>query len=162
MPRFVWRARLLAADRTLNISVLGAQLKLACKRPTTASIMIHHYLLSGRFFMAEKDKVIKSGQITLPRLLFLVAVGGLIVLMVYSGGLWLTIGYWVLTLAICAVLFLSAIDYGVQMEKVDLAAAEASPVGTPSRPITTPSEIKAATGEARPKRRSSRPTKRRR
>ena len=112
--------------------------------------------------MAEKDRVIKSGQVTLPRLLFLAAVGGLIVLMVYSGGVWLSIGYWLLTLGICAVLLLSAIDYGVKMEKVDLAAAETSPAGTPPQPVTTPAEIKSAASEARPKRRSSRPVKRRR
>ena len=35
--------------------------------------------------MAERDKVIKSGQLTLPRILFLVVVGGLIFSTVYAG-----------------------------------------------------------------------------
>lgn len=111
--------------------------------------------------MAEKDRIIKSGQVTLPRLLFLAAVGGLIVLMVYSGGIWLTVGYWLLTLGIAAVLFLSAVDYGVKMEKVDFASAETSPAGTQTQPVASP-EAATAAGEARPKRRSNRPAKRRR
>jgi hypothetical protein len=110
--------------------------------------------------MAEKDRIIKSGQVTLPRLLFLAAVGGLIVLMVYIGGIWLTIGYWLLTLSIAAVLFLSAIDYGVKMEKVDFATAETSPAVTPAQAVTTTTETRLPAQEARPKRRSNRPTKR--
>lgn len=112
--------------------------------------------------MAERDKVIKSGQLTVPRILFLAIVGGIIVFTVYSGGVYLTIGYWSLTLAICGLLFLIAIDYGVKMDKVDLsqpvqaaAAAEPTSAAMPS--------LKASAAEARPKRRSgSRPAKRRR
>ena len=113
--------------------------------------------------MAERDKVIKSGQLTVPRILFLAAVGGIIVFTVYAGGIYLSIGYWFLTLAICGLLFLIAIDYGVKMDKVDLstqpiqaaAAAEATTAAVPG--------LKAAAAEARPKRRSgSRPPKRRR
>lgn len=111
--------------------------------------------------MAEKDRIIKSGQLTLPRLLFLAAIGGMIVFMVYFGGIWLSIGYWVITLGISLLLYLIAIDYGVKMEKVDLATAQSTAAGTPPEPVTTPREIKAA-AEARPKRRTNRPVKRRR
>ena len=110
--------------------------------------------------MAERDKVIKSGQLTLPRILFLVVVGGIIVFTVYAGGIYLTIGYWFLTLSICGLLFLIAIDYGVNMDKINLttetvpAAAEPTGAATPS--------LKAVTGEVRPKKRTSRPAKRRR
>lgn len=55
--------------------------------------------------MAERDKVIKSGQLTLPRILFLAVVGGVIVFTVYAGGVYLSIGYWLLTVAICGLLF---------------------------------------------------------
>ncbi|MEK6322606.1 MAG: hypothetical protein AABN33_13100 [Acidobacteriota bacterium] len=113
--------------------------------------------------MAERDKVIKSGQITLPRILFLALVGGIIVFTVYAGGVYLSIGYWFLTLAISGLLFLIAIDYGVKMDRVDLsvqpvqaaAAAESTSAAMPS--------LKTSAPEARPKRRSgSRPAKRRR
>jgi hypothetical protein len=110
--------------------------------------------------MAERDKVIKSGQLTIPRILFLALVGGIIVFTVYAGGVYLSIGYWFLTVAICGLLFLIAIDYGVKMEKVDLsgqpaqaaAAAESAIAQGPGPTI----------GEARAKKRSSRPAKRRR
>jgi hypothetical protein len=112
--------------------------------------------------MAEKDKVIKSGQLTLPRLLFLAVVGVAVAGMVAIGGKFLIIGYWVLTLAICGLLYLISIDYGIHMEKVDLtahppqaAAAEAAPVAETGRA--------AAPAEPRAKRRTtSRPVKRRR
>ena len=111
--------------------------------------------------MAEKDKVIKGGQLTLPRILFLAVIGVVIAGMVALGGKFLIIGYWVLTLAICGLLYLIAIDYGVHMERVDLtgqaaqtAAIEAAPAGE-----TTSG---ASPTEARVKRRTSRPVKRRR
>ncbi len=112
--------------------------------------------------MAERDKVIKSGQLTLPRILFLAVVGGIIVFTVYAGGIFLSLGYWFLTIAICGLLFLIAIDYGVKMDKVSLtvepaqAAAAIEPTGA-----ATPS-LKTTLGEARPKKRTSRPAKRRR
>ncbi len=112
--------------------------------------------------MAERDKVIKSGQLTVPRILFLAVVGGIIVFTVYAGGVYLSIGYWGLTIAICGLLFLIAIDYGVKMDKVDLsgqpvqAAAAAEPANA-ATPI-----LKTTMGEARPKKRTSRPAKRRR
>jgi len=111
--------------------------------------------------MAEKDKVIKSGQLTLSRIFFLAVIGVLVAGMVALGGKFLIIGYWVLTLAICGLLYLISIDYGIHMDEVDLtshpaptAALEASPA--PDAPRA------AATGEPRAKRRTSRPVKRRR
>jgi len=111
--------------------------------------------------MAERDKVIKSGQLTLPRIVFLIVVGGLIVFTVYAGGIYLSIGYWGLTLAICVLLFLIAIDYGVSIEKVNLARqpAELAVAAEPS--AATPS-INSPMSEPRPKKRASRPAKRRR
>ncbi len=112
--------------------------------------------------MAERDKVIKSGQITIPRLLFLVLVGGMIVAMVSLGGKALIIGYWVLTLGICGLLYLIAIDWRVNMEKVNLTSQPVQAgVAAESTGAVTPI-LKAATGEVRPKKRTSRPAKRRR
>lgn len=113
--------------------------------------------------MAERDKVIKSGQLTLPRILFLVVVGGIIVFTVYAGGVYLSIGYWFLTIAICGLLFLIAIDYGVKMDKVNLTVepAQAAAASAESTSAATPS-LKTTLGEARPKKRTSRPAKRRR
>jgi hypothetical protein len=112
--------------------------------------------------MADRDKVIKSGQVTLPRVLFLAAIGGIIVFTVYAGGIYLAIGYWFITLSICVLLFLIAIDYGVKMEKVNLAVdpAQAAAAAVESTNAATP-DVKAA-GEVRPKKRTSRPAKRRR
>ena len=113
--------------------------------------------------MAERDKVIKSGQITVPRILFLAAVGGIIVFTVYAGGVYLSIGYWFLTLAICGLLFLIAIDYGVKMDKVDLSTqpVQAAAAAEATSPAMT--GLKTSLAEPRPKRRSgSRPAKRRR
>ena len=112
--------------------------------------------------MAERDKLIKSGQLTLPRILFLAVVGGIIVFTVYAGGVYLNIGYWFLTIAICGLLFLIAIDYGVKMDKVDLAVhpAQAEPVA--ASPAGPAAELKTTMGGPRPKRRASRPAKRRR
>jgi hypothetical protein len=116
--------------------------------------------------MAERDRVIKSGQLTLPRILFLALIGGLIVFTVYAGGVFLSIGYWFLTIAICGLLYLIAIDYGIKMDKVSLTspgvpasvAAEVDSAPTPSLKTT----MGEAAGGARAKRRTSRPAKRRR
>ncbi|MFL6216290.1 MAG: hypothetical protein ACJ74J_20570 [Blastocatellia bacterium] len=111
--------------------------------------------------MADKDKVIKSGQLTLPRILFLVAIGVVIAGMVALGGKFLIIGYWVLTLAICGLLYLISIDYGVHMDKVDLTSHAAPTAALEASPATDTSRV-AATTEPRAKRRTSRPVKRRR
>jgi hypothetical protein len=115
--------------------------------------------------MAERDKVIKSGQLTLPRLLFLVVVGGLIVFTVYKGGVFLSIGYWLLTLSICGLLILIAIDYGVSMDKIALTSGQTpETAGNISESAAT--EIRTTMGDAarapKAKRRASRPSKRRR
>ena len=112
--------------------------------------------------MAERDKIIKSGQLTVPRILFLVVVGGLIVFTVYAGGVFLSIGYWGLTLAICVLLFLIAIDYGVSMEKVSLATQPAEIVAAAEPTGPTTSNLKSTISEPRQKKRASRPAKRRR
>lgn len=111
--------------------------------------------------MAEKDKVIKSGQLTLPRILFLAAVGVVIAGMVALGGKFLIVGYWVLTLAICGLLYLIAIDYGIHMDKVDLSDHPAPSAALESAPATETGRV-AATTEPRAKRRTTRPVKRRR
>jgi hypothetical protein len=112
--------------------------------------------------MAERDKVIKSGQLTIPRLLFLALVGGLIVAMVSLGGKALIIGYWGLTLAICVLLYLIAIDWRVKMEKVDLTGQSAQATALPETTGVTTEDLKTTLGGPRPKRRPSRPAKRRR
>ncbi len=113
--------------------------------------------------MAERDKVIKSGQFTLPRLFSLAAIGGLIVAMVALGGIALSIGYWVITLAICILLYLIAIDYGIKMDKLDAAPepvqVAAAIVNAPAAAIET---AHAVTREVRVKRKGNRPARRRR
>ena len=109
--------------------------------------------------MAERDKVIKSGQITLPRILFLAAVGGIIVATVALGGVWLRIGYWVLTFGFCVLLYLVSSDYGVKLEKVEPTPAQPAP-GLDA--ATATEGTRAAAAEVRPRRRSNRPAKRRR
>jgi hypothetical protein len=111
--------------------------------------------------MAERDKVIKSGQFTLPRLAFLALVGVVLWAIVFFGGVYLTIGYWLLTLAICGLLYLIAIDYGIKMDKVDLSRNPAQAPATASSAL--PSEVAPPISAApRPKRKGGRSTKRRR
>jgi hypothetical protein len=112
--------------------------------------------------MAERDKVIKSGQLTIPRLLFLALVGGLIVAMVSLGGKALIIGYWGLTLAICGLLYLIAIDWRIKMDKVDLTGQASQATTLPETAGVTTEGVKTTMGQPRPKRRPSRPAKRRR
>jgi hypothetical protein len=110
-----------------------------------------------------EDKIIKSGQITLPRVLFLVVAGAIIVFTVYQGGVFLSIGYWLLTLSICGLLFIVAIDYGVTIEKVDLQTQPATTLSSADSKATT--EIAGPSpspGEVKPRRRSGKPAKRRR
>lgn len=110
--------------------------------------------------MAERDKVIKSGQLTLPRILSLALIGGIIVATVALGGIWLTIGYWFLTISICVLLYLVATDYGIKMDKVDLTGQSPQAATIESAPVAD--AVRATTGEARVKRRSARAVKRRR
>jgi hypothetical protein len=113
--------------------------------------------------MAERDKVIKSGQFTIPRLAFLLLIGVILWAIVFFGGVFLSLGYWGLTIAICGLLFLIAIDYGVKMDKVSLTVepAQAAAASAESTSAATPS-LKTTLSEARPKKRTSRPAKRRR
>lgn len=110
--------------------------------------------------MAEKDRVIKSGQLTFPRILFLAVVGGVIVATVALGGVWLAIGYWLITLALCGLLYVVATDYGVKMDSVDLTGQPAQAATVEAAPISNAAAT--APGEARVKRRPARPVKRRR
>jgi len=112
--------------------------------------------------MAERDKVIKSGQLTLPRIAFLALVGLVLWAIVFFGGVFLSIGYWVLTLSICALLLLIAIDYGVKMDKVEVTpqAGQAEPLAQGAAATTV--ELKTTMGGPRPRRRASRSAKRRR
>lgn len=104
-----------------------------------------------------QDKLIKSGQLTFTRILFLALCGGLIFMFVAMGGQFLKFGYLLVTLAICLLLFLIAIDYGVSMEKVDASAqAPALESGLPSSPVS------ASTAESKVKRRVQKTVKRRR
>ena len=113
--------------------------------------------------MAERDKVIKSGQFTIPRLAFLLLIGVILWAIVFFGGVFLSLGYWGLTIAICGLLFLIAIDYGVKMDKVSLTVepAQAAAATEESSGVATPS-LKTTLGAPRPKKRTSRPAKRRR
>ena len=107
-----------------------------------------------------EEKLIKSGQLTLPRLVFLALTGALIAFFVARGGVWLTVGYFALTAFLCVLLFLIAIDYGVTMDKVNL---QGQPSEGPSLgPSPAAEAFKPTAAEPRPKRKGSRPAKRRR
>jgi hypothetical protein len=104
-----------------------------------------------------KDKIIKSGQFTIRRILFLAVVGGIIVGTVAMGGLWLNIGYWLITLGLIVLLLLIAFDYGVNYEKVEVQPQQAQSLAG-----VEPSVVSQTVSEARVRRRSSRQVKRRR
>lgn len=112
--------------------------------------------------MAERDKIIKSGQFTISRLLSLAVIGGMIVAMVAIGGKALIVGYWVLTIGICVLLYLIAIDYGIKMDKIDAAGPVQVPAAAPGAPALTQETARASTGDGRTKRKGNRPAKRRR
>jgi|SRR5215471_13243071 len=107
--------------------------------------------------MAE-DKLIKSGQFTLKRFLFLVVAGLILVGVVWSGQL--NFGYLLLTAVLCVLLLLVGMDYGVNMEKVEfgLAAAVANPNLMP--PVEAERQTAVSRGQAR--KRAGKPVKRRR
>ena len=97
---------------------------------------------------AAEDMLIKRGQLTLPRVLSLAAIAGVVVAAVSLGGVWLIIGYWVITLAFCIFLALIAFDYGVEMgkvypehQKLETNKTEAADIhsgmGSPSEPTDT-------------------------
>jgi hypothetical protein len=104
-----------------------------------------------------QDKIIKSGQLTIRRIFFLVVVGGIIVATVALGGLWLVIGYWLITLSLVILLLLVAFDYGVSMDRTDRQSQQVQAIAG-----VEPSVVQQATSEPRVRRRSSRQVKRRR
>ena len=110
--------------------------------------------------MAERDRVIKSGQLTLPRILSLIVIGGIITATVALGGVWLSIGYWLLTIALCLLLYLVATDYGIKMDRVDLTGQPSQAATIEAAPVAD--AVRATPAEVRVKRRTARPAKRRR
>lgn len=107
-----------------------------------------------------KEQVLKSGQITLPRILFLLVVGGAITATVALGGVWLSIGYWAISLGLCVLLYLIAIDYGVTMDTGDYKAqvvADSAEVSSEAA-----EGVRTTMGDAKARRRPARVTKRRR
>ena len=107
-----------------------------------------------------QDKLIKPGQLTLPRILFLVASFAVIVGFVALGGKFLTIGYSLLTAIICVLLFLIAIDYGINLDKVD-TTVQAQPENLESA-LSASSIAAENTVEPRIRKRVNRQPKRRR
>ena len=106
--------------------------------------------------MAE-DKLIKSGQITWKRILFLAVCGVVIVGFVWLGGQALRYGYLLLTAAICVLLYLIAIDYGIHLDKFEKHTHAQT---SPDEPLLATT---ANTPSAQPvRRRVNKPTKRRR
>ncbi len=112
-----------------------------------------------------EDKVIKSGQFTLPRLFFLLLSGIVVFVIVATGRL--NIGYILLTLVLCVLLYLIATDWGVQMEAVetgqlaprmDITQRPAPATASPREPIAA----RPVSEESRARRKSSRQPKRRR
>jgi|HubBroStandDraft_6_1064221.scaffolds.fasta_scaffold14148_4 hypothetical protein len=108
-----------------------------------------------------EDKVIKSGQFTLGRVLFLAACGIVLFVIVAKG--FLIYGYLLLTLVLCVLLFLIATDYGVDLDKVDFTASP-TPAGPGILPSAAEATSVAAAGkrDTKVKRSSARPGKRRR
>lgn len=104
-----------------------------------------------------QDKIIKSGQLTIRRIFFLAVVGGIIVATVALGGLWLVIGYWLITLSLVILLLLVAFDYGVSMDRTDRQSQQVQAVAS-----VEPSVVPQSTSEPRVRRRSNRQVKRRR
>jgi len=114
------------------------------------------------------DRLLKRGQLTMPRLLSLAAIAGFIVAAVWLGGVWLTIGYWAITVAFCLLLFLIAIDYGVDMEKaypehraLEPDKTEAGKDAPDAKSLSEPADRHAATAQ-RPPLRAKRLARRRR
>lgn len=115
-----------------------------------------------------EDKLIKSGQITLPRVLFLAACGAVLVVIVAGG--YLKWGYLLLTAVLCVLLGVIAADYGVKMDHVDLdsplAGTPQSGAAVPMNAATTAVASNRSAAEAaepvRMKKKAGRPAKRRR
>jgi glucan phosphoethanolaminetransferase (alkaline phosphatase superfamily) len=108
--------------------------------------------------MAE-DKIIKSGQLTLPRILFLAVCACVIFAIVYFG--LLNIGYILLTAVLCVLLFLIAIDYKVEFDKAGVQEQALQIVTTAETPLAAEKATSTAK-RVRQKRRANKPAKRRR
>ena len=100
------------------------------------------------------DRLLKRGQLTMPRLLSLAAIAGFIVAAVSLGGVWLTIGYWAITLGFCLLLFLIAIDYGVEMGKaypehmaLEPVKTEAGTTAPDTKSLSEPADLHATTAQ---------------
>ncbi len=105
-----------------------------------------------------KEQIIKSGQITLPRIITLVLAGGLAYLIVTQGDVGLNIGYWGLTFLLAGLLFLVAIDYGVVIDKAEAKQAQGE-----VQPAADQAVAQSVISDApRVKRRATRTAKRRR
>ena len=108
-----------------------------------------------------EEKVIKSGQITLPRIIFLVACCAVIYFIVHFGAL--NVGYLLLTAILIGLLSLIAIDYKVQIDKVTPGALQAQAANTSSDAAgSTSTPVLSASRDLRPKKRVARSAKRRR
>jgi hypothetical protein len=103
------------------------------------------------------EKILKSGQFTIARLLFLAACGAVIVGIVALGGQFLSIGYLLLSAVICVLLYLVAIDYGVKMDTIDTTAAKAQALPLESAVVARP-----VVDDSKTRKRGSRTVKRRR
>jgi hypothetical protein len=105
--------------------------------------------------MAE-DKLLKSGQFTIARLLFLAACGFAIVGVVWLGGRFLQIGYLLLSAIICVLLYLVAVDYGVKMDNIDTSAK------SQALPLESAAVARTISEEAKTRKRGAKTVKRRR
>jgi hypothetical protein len=105
--------------------------------------------------MASEEKIIKAGQLTLPRILFLVVCGVILTIIVNYGQL--KIGYLLVTLSLCILLIMVAMDFGIKLDEYDPAKVAEKQEQQPVAPTATP----AAAPPIRPKR-SKRSARRRR
>lgn len=106
-----------------------------------------------------QDRNMRSGQITLPRVLFLAVVGAIIVGTVALGGVYLTIGYWLITISFCVLLYFVMADYGIKDQVVDPGSPQAATLETGAATAS----VSATATEARARKRTgARPAKRRR
>lgn len=105
--------------------------------------------------MANEEKIIKAGQLTLPRILFLAACGVILWLIVYYGQL--KIGYLLVTASLCILLLMVALDVGVKLDEYDPAKVAQRPEQQP----VAPAPAAAPAPQIKPKR-SKRPARRRR
>jgi|SRR5215469_18111540 len=107
-----------------------------------------------------EDKIIKSGQFTAKRLLFLIVAGLLLVAVVWSGHL--NIGYLLLTAVLCVLLVLIAMDYGVNMEKVEFGSAVPQPNPNIISAADPERQATVSQSQVRARKRTGKPAKRRR